>query len=62
MAPVAAKATGKQTRMKKYIYFAGQFDGHGNLPVRYCMHGLIEEVQGFTRSHWMLPPGKYLLG
>ncbi len=31
--------------------------GHGNAPVRNCMHCPMEEVQGFTRSHWTPPLG-----
>jgi hypothetical protein len=30
---------------KTYTYFPGQSDGHGNAPVSYCAHRLIEEVQ-----------------
>jgi hypothetical protein len=61
IAPAAARATGKQTTMKKYTYFAGNFDGHGNALVRYRAHCLMAmvEVQGFTRSHWMLPLSKF---
>jgi hypothetical protein len=51
IAPVAARATGKQTKMNKYTYFSGCFDGHSNVLARNCMHCLMEEVQGFTRSH-----------
>jgi hypothetical protein len=29
IAPVAARATGKQTTVNKYTYKAGRFDGHG---------------------------------
>jgi hypothetical protein len=57
IAPVATRATGKQTTINKYTYFAGRFDGHGNPPVRNRVHRLMEEVQGFTRSHWTLPLG-----
>ncbi len=57
--PVATRATGKQTTMNKYTYFAGRFDGHGNVPVHNRVHSPMEEVQGFTRSHWMPPLGKY---
>jgi hypothetical protein len=49
----------QQTTMKKYTYFAGCFDGHDNVPVHYRAHRLMEEVQGFTKSHWMLPLGNY---
>jgi hypothetical protein len=59
IAPAAARATGKQTTINKYIYKAGRFHGHGNAPVRNRTHCPIEEVQSFTRSHWTLPLGKY---
>jgi hypothetical protein len=32
IAPATARATGKQTTMKKYTYFVGCFEGHGNAP------------------------------
>jgi hypothetical protein len=48
IAPAAARATGKQTTINKYTYFAGHFDGHGHAPVRYRAHCQMEEVQGFT--------------
>jgi hypothetical protein len=57
--PAAARATGIQTTINKYTCKAGRFDGHGNAPVRSHMHRLMEEVHSFTRSHWMLPSGKY---
>jgi hypothetical protein len=41
--------------MKKYTYFAGSFDGHGDALVHYSAHCPMEEVHGFTRSHWMPP-------
>jgi hypothetical protein len=59
IAPAATRVTGKQTLMKKYTYFSGHFDGHGDSPVRYRAHHLIKEVQGFTRCYWTLPGGKY---
>jgi hypothetical protein len=59
IALVAARATGKQTTINKYTYFAGRFDGHGNAPVRNRAHLPMEEVQGFTRSHWTPPSGEY---
>jgi hypothetical protein len=49
IAPAATRATGKQTTINNYTYKAG----------RNRSHCLMEEVQGFTRSHWMLPLGKY---
>jgi hypothetical protein len=57
--PAAARATGKQTTINKYTYKASRFDGHGDAPVRNGAHHPMEEVQGFTRSHWMPPSGKY---
>ncbi len=44
-----------------YTNFAGQSDGRGNAPVSYCVHRLIEEVQGFNGSHWMPSSGEYSL-
>ncbi len=59
IAPAAARATGKQTTINQYTYKAGHFDGHGNKPVRNHVHGLMEKVQSFTRSHWTPPSGEY---
>ncbi len=59
IAPAAARVTGKQTTINKYTYKACHFDGHGNAPEHNCTHCPMEEVQGFTRSHWMLPLGEY---
>jgi hypothetical protein len=59
IAPAAARATGKQTTINNYTYFAGRFDGHGNAPVCNYPHFPMEEVQSFTRSHWTLPLGGY---
>jgi hypothetical protein len=59
IAPAAARATGKQTTIKKYTYKAGCFNGHGNAPVRNGVHCPMEEVKGFTRNHWTPPLGKY---
>jgi hypothetical protein len=59
IAPADARATGKQTTINKFTYKAGLFDGHGDAPVRNRMHHPMEEVQSFTRSHWMPPSSKY---
>jgi hypothetical protein len=60
IAPAIVRATGKkQTTINKNTYFAGRFDGYGNAPVRNRAHHPMEEVQGFTRSHWTPPSGKY---
>jgi hypothetical protein len=58
---VATRATTNKTTMKKYTYFAGRSDCHGDAQVRYRAHRPMEEVQGFTRSHWTLPLGEYSL-
>jgi hypothetical protein len=57
--PVAARAIGKQTTINKYTYKAGRFDSHCDVPVHNRTHCPMEEVQGFTRNHWMPPLGKY---
>jgi hypothetical protein len=44
IAPVAARATGKQTTINKYTLKAGHFDGHGNVAVRNHAHCPMEEV------------------
>jgi hypothetical protein len=59
IAPAAARATANKTMTKTYTYLAGRFDGHGNKLVCCCAQHLMEEVQGFTSSHWMPPLGKY---
>ncbi len=40
---------------------AGHFDSHGSATVQYEVHCPMEDVQGYIRSHWMLPSGNYLL-
>jgi hypothetical protein len=57
--PAAAWAKANKTTMKTCTNFAGHFNGCGGALVQYPAHHLMEEVQGFTRSHWMLPLGKY---
>jgi hypothetical protein len=59
IALAAARATANKATMKTYTYFAGSFDSHGDAPVHYRAHHPIEEVQGFTRSHWTLPSSKF---
>ena len=57
IALAAARATINKTTMKKYTFFSGLFDGHWGAAVRYySKHHPMEEVQGFFRSHWTLPP------
>jgi hypothetical protein len=59
IAPAAARATGKCTTINKYTYKAGHFDDHGDALVGNRVHPTMKEVQGFTRSHWTPPLGKY---
>jgi hypothetical protein len=61
IAPAAARATANKMTTKKCAKKTGHFDGRGSEPVQYCMHCLIEEVQGFTRSHCMPPSGDHSL-
>jgi hypothetical protein len=61
IALAATKVTINKTTIKQYTHFAGRFDGHRDAAVQYRTHCMIEEVQGFTRSHWMPPLGKHLL-
>ncbi len=39
---------------------AGDFDHHADVAVQCRAHCPMEHIQGFTRSHWMLPLGKCL--
>jgi hypothetical protein len=55
IAPVATGATANKTTMTKFTNFAGHFDGRGGVPVQYHAHCLMEDVQGFGRSHWTPP-------
>jgi hypothetical protein len=59
--PAVARATANETMTKKCTKKTGHFDGRGGALVQYRVHPPIEEVQGFTRSHWMPPLGKHLL-
>ena len=59
IALAAAQVSFKTTTIKEYTNFAGHSNGHGNVPVLYLAHCPMEEVQGFTRSHWMPPLSKY---
>ncbi len=59
--PAAARATANKMMTKKLTKKTGHYICRGGVPVLYRAHCPIEEVQGFTRSHWMLPLGKHLL-
>ncbi len=39
----------------------GHFDGYDDAPVRCQAHRPMQHVQGYLRSHWTLPLGKYSL-
>jgi hypothetical protein len=45
---------------KKYTYFAGNFDCHGDAAVQCRAHCPMEHIPGFTRSHWMPPSAECL--
>jgi hypothetical protein len=47
-------------RQKKCASFAGHFDGYDDAPVQCQAHPLMQHVQGYLRSHWTPPLGKYL--
>jgi hypothetical protein len=59
IAPAAARATGKQTTINKYTLKGGHVHGCSGAPVQYHAHRPMEDVQGFTRSHWTPPLGEY---
>ncbi len=44
IAPAATMASGKYTTINKCTQKGGQIDGHGDAPVRYRAHRLMEEV------------------
>ena len=49
-----AAATNKCTSIE------GHFGGQDDAPVQCQAHRLMQHVQGYLRSHWTLPSGKYL--
>ncbi len=46
---------------KQYTTIATCFNGRNDVTVQCRVHCPMEGVQGFTRSHWMPPSGKYFL-
>ncbi len=50
----------RNQRDKKCRQIDNNFGGHGDAAVRRGAHRPMEHIQGFTRSHWMLPSGKCL--
>ncbi len=51
----------KIDNVKQYTTIAACFDGHDDAPVQCCVHCPMEGLQCFTRSHWTLLLGEYLL-
>ena len=47
--------------MNECTSVAGHFDAHGEALKQYMRHFLMQHVQGYFGSHWMLPSGNYLL-
>jgi hypothetical protein len=45
---------------KKCRRIAGNFDQNADVAAQCGAHSPMEHIQGFTRSHWMLPLGKCL--
>jgi hypothetical protein len=45
---------------KKCTSFASHLDGYDDAPVRCQAHRPMQHVQGYHRSHWTPPLGKYL--
>ena len=44
----------------KCRWIDGNFDCHGDAVVRRGAHRPMDHIRGFTRSHWMQPPGECL--
>jgi hypothetical protein len=51
----------KSMMTKECTLSAGRFDGHSGAPEQYRWHCPMRHVQGYSRSHWMLPLGDYSL-
>ncbi len=50
----------KISNRKKYTSFASRFDGQADQAVQCQAHHPMQHVQGYLRSHWAPPLGKYL--
>jgi len=61
IAPAAAKATINKMTKQNTPTLLNHFDDHCDVSVQYRAHCLMQEVHGFTRSHWTLPLGESLL-
>jgi hypothetical protein len=53
--------TNEAMMTNKCTSFAGCFDGHSGVPVRYKVHHPMQHVQGNSGSHWTPASGNYLL-
>jgi hypothetical protein len=51
----------KLAMTNKCTLSAGRFDGHGGAPEQYRRHCPMQNVQGYSGSHWMPALGNYLL-
>jgi hypothetical protein len=50
---LSVKAAGNESvdgRMPACVHFADHFDGHRGVPVLYCVHRPMKEVNGFRKS------------
>jgi hypothetical protein len=48
------------SKKEKCRQITGNFDHHADAVVQCGAHCPMEHIQGFTRSHWMLPSGECL--
>ncbi len=53
--------TKEATMTNECTSIVGHFNGHGGAPKQYRWHCLMQHVQDYPRSHWMLPLGNYLV-
>jgi hypothetical protein len=59
IAPAAARGCMQHKNNEKCMMFAGHFNGHGNAPVQYQAHCPMKWDQGYSGSHWSMPPGEH---
>jgi len=45
--------------VEKYMYFSSPFDDHTGTAMQYGAHRPMDEVHGYTGSHWKPPSGEY---
>jgi len=51
---------GEINDVEKYMYFSGHFDDLVGVAMQYGVHCPMEEVRGYTGSHWTPSSVKYL--